>query len=197
MLFFDSPSTLSFQIHRILDPRSDSLSMLQSTNTFMETTIDSLVRSRNLWVPPLIVLFLYAIFRSNKTLPAGSKRLPRLPGKRRSDARLVSWTLTSRPGLPYIGRIWGLPPSNTEIAWHFADYHKKYGPMYEWLAMGELHVWIGKDSIARDLLVKRAKLYGDRHELPAAVGIKGGSEILPLMGIGEAVSSSACQHADV
>ena len=32
------------------------------------------------------------------------------------------------------------------------------------------------------------KIYGDRHELPAAVGIKGGSEILPLMGIGDNVS---------
>lgn len=53
--------------------------------------------------------------------------------------------------------------------------------------MGDIHIWIGKDTIARDLLVKRGKLYGDRHELPAAVGIKGGSEILPLMGIGENV----------
>jgi hypothetical protein len=48
-------------------------------------------------------------------------------------------------------------------------------------------VWIGKDTIAKDLLVKRGKIYGDRHELPAAVGIKSGSEILPLMGIGDNV----------
>ena len=51
--------------------------------------------------------------------------------------------------------------------------------------MGDLHIWIGKDSMAKDLLVKRGKIYGDRHELPAAVGIRGGSEILPLMGIGD------------
>lgn len=57
-------------------------------------------------------------------------------------------------------------------------------------AMGDIHIWIGKDTIARDLLVKRGKQYGDRHELPAAVGIKGGSEILPLMGIGENVSKA-------
>lgn len=50
-----------------------------------------------------------------------------------------------------------------------------------------LDIWIGKDAIAKDLLVKRGKIYGDRHELPAAVGIRTGSEILPLMGIGDNV----------
>lgn len=75
----------------------------------------------------------------------------------------------------------------TETAWHFAQFFKSYGPIYEWVAMGDVHIWIGKDSIARELLVKRAKLYGDRHEIPAAVGIKDGSEFLPLMGIGDNV----------
>ena len=56
--------------------------------------------------------------------------------------------------------------------------------------MGDIHVWVGKDSIARELLVKRGKINGDRHELPAAVGIKGGSEILPLMGIGDNVGGT-------
>lgn len=51
--------------------------------------------------------------------------------------------------------------------------------------MGTTHIWIETDKIARDLLVHRGKKYGDRHELPAAVGVRGGSEILPLMGIGD------------
>ena len=50
---------------------------------------------------------------------------------------------------------------------------------------GTVHIWVETDKIARDLLVQRGKKYGDRHELPAAVGVRGGSEILPLMGIGE------------
>lgn len=66
--------------------------------------------------------------------------------------------------------------------------------------MGTIHVWIGKDSIARDLLVKRGKIYGDRNELPAALGIKSGSEILPLMGIGDNVSAmmvyTSCNFAN-
>lgn len=84
-----------------------------------------------------------------------------------------------------MGRFWGIPISGAEAAWHFGDFHKSYGPIYEWVTFGVSHIWIENDRIARDLLVHRGKLYGDRHELPAAVGVRGGSEILPLMGIGE------------
>ena len=63
--------------------------------------------------------------------------------------------------------------------------HKRFGPIYEWKVFGTTHIWIENDKIATDLFVKRGKKYGDRHELPAAVGVRGGSEILPLMGIGE------------
>ena len=130
----------------------------------------SLVQSKAIWTL-LVFLLLFVCLSTRKRLPAGVRRLPRLPG------------------IPWIGRIWGIPPSGTGIAWHFASFFPKYGPIFEWQAMGDTHVWIGKDSIARDLLVKRGKVYGDRHELPAAVGVKGGSEILPLMGIGDNVSS--------
>ncbi|KAK0897082.1 hypothetical protein LTR91_010848 [Friedmanniomyces endolithicus] len=41
------------------------------------------------------------------------------------------------------------------------------------------------DKIARDLLVHRGKKYGGRHEIPAAVGVKDGSEFVPLMNIGD------------
>ena len=119
---------------------------------------------------PLVLILLLLLFGRQQKLPPGTKRLPRLPG------------------MPWVGRIWDIPPSGTELSWHFAQFFKKYGPIYEWQAMGDIHIWIGNDAIAKDLLVNRGKIYGDRHELPAAVGIKGGSEILPLMGIGENVS---------
>lgn len=51
--------------------------------------------------------------------------------------------------------------------------------------MGVYHVWIDSDKIARDLLVHRGKKYGGRHEIPTAVGVKDGSEFLPLMNIGD------------
>lgn len=51
--------------------------------------------------------------------------------------------------------------------------------------MGTTHIWIQTDKIARDLLVSRQRNYGDRNPLPAAIGLREGSEVLPLMGYGE------------
>ena len=51
--------------------------------------------------------------------------------------------------------------------------------------MGIIHVWVETDKIAKDLFVTRQRNYCDRNELPAAIGVKEGSEILPLMGYGE------------
>lgn len=59
------------------------------------------------------------------------------------------------------------------------------GPIYEWKVMGVIHIWIETDKISRDLFVSRQRNYCDRNELPAAVGVREGSEILPLMGYGE------------
>ena len=129
------------------------------------------VNVKTIGILSLVLLLIVSLATHKQKLPPGAKRLPRLPG------------------IPWVGRVWDVPPSVTEFAWHFASFFKKYGPIYEWQAMGEIHIWIGKDCIARDLLLKRAKLYGDRHEIPSAVGIKTGSEILPLMGIGDNVST--------
>lgn len=51
--------------------------------------------------------------------------------------------------------------------------------------MGTIHIWVETDKIARDLFVTRQKIYCDRNELPAAIGVREGSEILPLMQHGE------------
>ncbi|EMC94098.1 hypothetical protein BAUCODRAFT_112836 [Baudoinia panamericana UAMH 10762] len=51
--------------------------------------------------------------------------------------------------------------------------------------MGVTHIWIETDKIARDLFISRQRNYCDRNELPAAIGVREGSEILPLMGYGE------------
>ena len=51
--------------------------------------------------------------------------------------------------------------------------------------MGTTHVWIETDKIARDLFTKRQRKYCDRNELPAAIGIREGKEVLPLMGYSE------------
>ncbi|PPJ61376.1 hypothetical protein CBER1_09443 [Cercospora berteroae] len=115
----------------------------------------------------VISLVIARVFSSKSRLPAGVKPLPRLPG------------------LPYAGRFWDVPGPGIEAAWHFGGLHKQYGPIYEWKVMGVIHIWIESDKIARDLFVTRQKNYCDRNELPAAIGVREGAEILPLMGYGE------------
>lgn len=88
-------------------------------------------------------------------------------------------------GLPWAGRFWDVPETGIESAWHFGNLHKKLGPIYEWKVMGTTHVWVETDKIARDLFVTRQKKYCDRNVLPAAVKVKYGSELLPLMGFGD------------
>lgn len=51
--------------------------------------------------------------------------------------------------------------------------------------MGTTHVWIETDKVARDLFVLRQKNYCDRNPLPAAVGVREGKEVLPLMGFSD------------
>ncbi|KAK4545499.1 hypothetical protein LTR36_002849 [Oleoguttula mirabilis] len=113
----------------------------------------------------LLIFFLLAqVFRGGRKLPAGVKPLPRLPG------------------LPWAGRFWDVPGPGIEAAFHFGALHKKHGPIYEWKVMGTTHAWIETDKVARDLFVKRQKIYCDRNALPAALGVKEDCEILPLSG---------------
>ncbi|KAK1076390.1 hypothetical protein LTR33_008987 [Friedmanniomyces endolithicus] len=126
------------------------------------------LHSRAVWALGLLVaLAITRMITFQPKMPAGTKALPQIPG------------------LPYIGAPWGVPVPGAESAWHFADLHKKYGPIYAWEVFGTYHVWVESDKIARDLLVHRGKKYGGRHEIPAAVGVKDGSEFVPLMNIGD------------
>ncbi|KAK6420612.1 hypothetical protein LTR81_006347 [Elasticomyces elasticus] len=102
------------------------------------------LHSRAVWVLALLVtLAITRMITSKPKMPAGTKALPQIPG------------------IPYIGAPWGVPVPGAESAWHFAELHKKYGPIYAW------------------------EEYGGRHEIPAAVGVKDGSEFVPLMNIGD------------
>lgn len=93
--------------------------------------------------------------------------------------------MTFKTGLPWAGRFWDVPEKGIEAAWHFGNLHKTMGPIFEWKVMGTTHVWVETDKIARDLFVTRQKKYCDRNVLPAAVKVKYGSELLPLMGFGD------------
>jgi hypothetical protein len=113
------------------------------------------------------IMSLATTLRRYSRLPPGTKPLPRLPG------------------IPWIGRLWDVPPSGAviELARHFRRFHDKYGPIYEWQAMGVTRVFVNSDAVANDLLVKQARLYSDKPDFPATVGMKS-HHFLPLMGIG-------------
>ncbi|KAK3722478.1 hypothetical protein LTR37_002470 [Vermiconidia calcicola] len=115
----------------------------------------------------LVIAVVGKIVSGGQKLPEGVKPLPILPG------------------LPWAGRFWDVPSEGIASAWHFGALHKKYGPIYAWKVMGTVHVWIETDKVARDLFTKRQRKYCDRNGLPAAVGIREGKEVLPLMGFSD------------
>ncbi|KAF2805623.1 cytochrome P450 [Mytilinidion resinicola] len=91
------------------------------------------------------------------------------------------------PGLiPYIGHVHDLP----ECFWlKLAEWSYKYGGIYKTRMIGWNFVIISDESIANDLLVKRAKIYSDRPAVPSLIDSKsnhGMLSYLPLMGRNQA-----------
>ncbi|KAF2684398.1 cytochrome P450 [Lentithecium fluviatile CBS 122367] len=85
--------------------------------------------------------------------------------------------------VPYIGRIHDLP---IDYMWlKFKEWADTYGPIYRTKMLGANFVIISDESIAEDILVKRAKVYSDRPEIRSLFDPKsthGSMEYLPLMG---------------
>lgn len=170
----------------MLFPSGNASAFIETAGLTPELLAD-FSQSKFVWALSLLLLIgLARIFVSGKQrLPPGVKPLPRLPGWFNFPSR-NPFVLTSSQGLPYAGRFWDVPAEGVKAAWHFGALHKKYGPIYEWKVMGTIHIWVENDKIARDLFVTRQRKYCDRNVLPAAVKVKYGSELLPLMGYGDA-----------
>ena len=88
----------------------------------------SMLPVRTVVVLILFTAIAFSLLARRQKLPPGTKRLPRLPG------------------VPWVGRVWDIPLSVTETAWHFAQFFKVYGPIYEWQAMGDLRKMMKSDS---------------------------------------------------
>lgn len=70
-----------------------------------------------------------------------------------------------RPGLPFIGVVPQLP---AKLLWmKFHEWSQQYGPIYNVTLMGQNHVWIGRDSVAHDILAKKSTVCSDRPLIPA------------------------------
>lgn len=85
--------------------------------------------------------------------------------------------------IPWVGRIHDLP---IDFMWlKFKEWADLYGPIYRTKMLGANFVIISDESIAEDILVKRAKVYSDRPEIKSLFDAKstyGSMEYLPLMG---------------
>jgi Cytochrome P450 len=93
---------------------------------------------------------------------------------------------SSLPGprpLPFIGRVHDLP---VQYMWlKFKEWADKYGPIYYTSMFGAEFVIVSDETIAEELLVKRAKYNSDRPAMMSVTDSKsseGGMEYLPLMG---------------
>lgn len=85
--------------------------------------------------------------------------------------------------IPWVGRIHDLP---IDFMWlKFKEWADIYGPIYRTKMLGANFVIISDETIAEEILVKRAKVYSDRPEIKSLFDAKstyGSMEYLPLMG---------------
>merc|ERR1711881_249990 len=85
--------------------------------------------------------------------------------------------------VPFIGRIHDLP---VEKMWNkFAEWGREYGPIYRTEMLGAKFIIVSDESVAEDLLVRRAKTNSDRPTMRSLYDSKsseGSMSYLPLMG---------------
>jgi cytochrome P450 len=104
----------------------------------------------------------------------------------RRGSKSKSTEVLSLPGpkqLPFIGRVHDLPVKHMWLK--FAEWADIYGPIYYTSMFGTEFVVVSDESIAEELLVKRAKYNSDRPMMRSVTDSKsseGGMEYLPLMG---------------
>lgn len=97
---------------------------------------------------------------------------------KKTEHRLPGPTL-----LPYFGRIHDMPIKHM---WKkFKEFSDIHGPIYYTEMLGTGFVVVADESIAEDLLIKKAKYNSDRPAVPSLFDSKsthGSMEYLPLMG---------------
>jgi hypothetical protein len=103
-----------------------------------------------------------------------------------SRKQKASSQITKLPGpkqYPIIGRIHDLP---IDYMWRkFEEWAETYGPIYYTSMLGTKFIVVSDEKICEELLVKRAKIYSDRPQVPSLFDSKsthGSMEYLPLMG---------------
>ncbi|KAL1306467.1 hypothetical protein AAFC00_005165 [Neodothiora populina] len=68
-------------------------------------------------------------------------------------------------GYPILGSAPNVPDKNNFLKFH--EWGENYGRIYQVNLAGQNHVWITRDSVAQDLLGKRAANYSERPHIPS------------------------------
>ncbi|KAL5118654.1 hypothetical protein ACEQ8H_003505 [Pleosporales sp. CAS-2024a] len=118
----------------------------------------------------LSLLIAYQCFRYfTCELPPFGSRLKHLPGPRST--------------LPYLGRIHDVDRMEAWKSMH--KFSKQYNELFSCTLGGETHIWVAREDVAQDLLVKNAELSSARADLGTYPGVTQGYKYLPLLGYTE------------
>jgi hypothetical protein len=96
------------------------------------------------------------------------------------------------PGYPILGSVPDVPDKNSFLKFH--EWGTQYGPIYQTNLAGQNHVWITRDSVAQELLGKRAANNSERPFIPSLqADNRSSGHYLPLMSRNGMFCSTGCQ----
>jgi hypothetical protein len=164
----DSPNT-----DTLVSKVSETLQTLNSTSNHATDHTTSTLRFLSRFTPStllvtiIIVLTTYQCFQYfTSELPPLGSGLKHLPGPRST--------------LPYLGRIHDVDRMQAWTAMH--KFSRQYGGLFSCTLGGETHIWVAREDVAQDLLVKNASLSSARADLGAYPGVTEDFKYLPLLG---------------
>jgi hypothetical protein len=144
----------------------DAAALLRTVNSTITSTFGYETLSPSSLLQNAIRLVLLSIFvvpiiyqsfhYFTSELPPSNSVLKRLPGPR-STLRMQAWTAMHK-------------------------FSKQYGGLFSCTLGGETHIWVAREDVAQDLLVKHAELSSARADLGAYPGVTEDFKYLPLLG---------------
>jgi hypothetical protein len=115
----------------------------------------------------LLVYIVYRVLRYfTSELPPFRSGLKRLPGPSST--------------LPYVGRVHDVDRMQAWTA--FNKFSSQYNGLFACTLGGETHIWVAREDVAQDLLVKHASISSARADLGAFPGVTEDYKYLPLLG---------------
>jgi hypothetical protein len=153
--------------------------ILQTINSTINATLDAdftptittnTLRQAYLSTLLCTIVLGYIVYRClryfTSELPAFGSGLRRLPGPMST--------------LPYVGRVHDVDRMQ---AWHaFNKFSSQYDGLFACTLGGETHIWVAREDVAQDLLVKHASISSARADLGAYPGVTEDYKYLPLLG---------------